>query len=164
MSAMPFPLDYSGEIVCDGVLMPGVENLQHEFIEKVKERLERARASFVARGDEISFKSNVRPSSLLHLDSALLSSVPEGKIILNSNEGTITYYLNFRKELVLLSLAIWGIFGSLLILGTSGSWALKIIIVALAWLFMMTASSLTGIHRFRQFVNRTLKEMNVREI
>jgi len=161
---MVFPLDYRGEISCDSILISNVESFQHELKKKVRERLERAKASIVVRGDEISFTSNVRPTALLQMDSALLTGVPKGKMILNSDKGTITYYLDFRRGLIFLSLAVWGIFGSVFIFGTSGSLALKFIVIGFVWLFMVIVSGLTGIHRFKEFVNRILKEMNVKEL
>lgn len=162
---MAFPFDYSGEISCGSILSSNVESFQHTFMEKVRERLEKVNASVEIRGTEISFR---RPTpgfnSIFNFDAALLATVPYCKFILNPEEGMIRYYLNFRKYLIIFSAAFWGLLGSFFIFVVHGPLAGRVGIVTFVWLFMIVGTTLTGISRFKQFVNRILSEMHVSQL
>ncbi len=76
----------------------------------------------------------------------------------------IRYYLNFRKYLIIFSAAFWGLLGSFFIFVVHGPLAGRVGIVTFVWLFMIVGTTLTGISRFKQFVNRILSEMHVSQL
>ena len=161
---MAFPFDYSGEISDNSILMSHVEAFQDTFMKKAKESLETAQASVVVHGDEMSFRHTAKLASMFHIKPILPGSVPCGKFVLNRNEGTITYYLNFRKEVIILSLVMSGIFGPLFILSVNGPLILKLVAIMFAWVCTVVGSVYTAIRSFKLAVNRILSEMSISAI
>lgn len=158
---MAFPLDYTGEVSCNSLLISNVELFQNRFMQKVIEKLEKAQASIVIKDNEIAFRTARTVTAMFNMDSALISNVPKGKFILNPDKGTITYFLDFKRTILLLTLWIFIFLGSLFVFGMNGSLVLKIGIVILVWLIMIVVSFFAAVSRFKRFINRSLSEIGI---
>jgi len=157
---MTFPLDFSGNVSCGSIFNPNPELFRLNFMQDVRERLERAHARVEMKGTELFFRTSA--VSMLSVDGSLLANVPSGKLTLNEEKGTVTYYLDFRRSFKIYSALVLGIFGSFFILVVNGPLLWRILIIISAWAAMVVVSALAGVSGFRQFLTKILREMNHR--
>jgi len=159
---MAFPVDFSGEIGFGSILSSNVESFQRTFMERARERFERVHADVEIYSGEISFRISASRLPIFSVYPSLLAC--SGKIILNTEEGTTTYYVNFIDNIIILSVAFWAIFGSFFVFVVHGPFLGRVVTVILVWLIMVVASSLVGIRKFKLFIGGILSEMHVSQL
>src|ERR1700675_4398849 len=99
-SVMAFPVDFSGDLGFGSILSSNVESFQRTFMERARERLERVHADVEIYSGEISFRISASRLPIFSMYPSLLAC--SGKIILNPEEGTTTYYVNFIDNIIIL--------------------------------------------------------------
>ena len=159
---MAFPLDFNGEIHFPNIPGSNVESFQCAFMKRARERFERVHAEVEIYPGEMYFHLSASELPMLSVYPSLLAC--SGKITLDPDGGTTTYYVSFIDNIVILSVLIWVLFGTFFIFFVHGPLLGRIVIVISVWLIMVVVSSFVGIHRFKVFVEGILREMNVSQL
>ena len=159
---MGFPIHFEGTIVYDQISASHVESFQRTFLQRARERFERAHAQVEIYPGGISFCLSASNLPLFRVYHVLLAS--SGKIVLQPEASMMTYQVSFLGNFIILSLLTWCLFGSFFIFVVNGPLLWRSLIVILVWLIMVIGNSLIGLQRFKLFIGAILSEMNVRQL
>ena len=166
---MALPFDYKGEIT-NGSILPGdVERFQQTFLRKLKERLEKANVPFEVTDNGLYVKTKLfsfRPDAIVKInsDEFLAGSAPNLKVVLNQEEGTLSYHMSFTKVLVVYGIPIFAVVGSFFIGVVQGPLLLRLGLLLLLWLLPIFGMTTSSVGRFKRFVNKILDDMNVSQL
>lgn len=158
---MGFPIYFEGVIVCDDVPASDVESFQRTFLQRARERFERAHAQVEVHDRRISFRLSASSLPLVRVHHILLAC--SGNIVLEPQECLMTYRVSLLESFIIISLLSLGLLGSFVIFVVNGPLLWRVLALISVWLIMVGGNSLIGLQSFKLFVATILSEMNVRQ-
>lgn len=155
---MPFPIDYRGEVRWRSKVSLRGEHLQHAVLHELVRALAGAKGTPIVHGNRISFTGG------------MFRFVPNWNILVPITHGSlevtlvddtvvVSYYLNFKQQLVLASMI--ALISLSFLAASTEPLAVRIGFPAFIWVWTCGLSYVITIPRFSRFIKRAIQRASL---